>query len=314
MRMWTMNCGALCGILLAAGCAEHRPASVGASATTRATTRAATTRPAKTPVVAAGSVVRQNIAYVAGGSDKQTLDIYAPAGAKDAPVVIFVHGGEWFKGDKAEVSYKPRFLNDNGIILVSINYRLSGTDQHPAQADDVAAAVRWVHDHAASFGGSPDKLVLMGHSAGCHLVTLVGLDPRPLATVGMRPADLKGVISWSGGAFDLVAKVGQEGMYAKYIRLNFGASPEAWRDASPIAHVGDSKPMPRFLFASAGEGNPESRLLSEQMARLIKAAGGDARAVTLEGKEHYFADHEVGMPGDPTGEVLLRFVRVATSR
>ncbi len=154
----------------------------------------------------------------------------------------------------------------------------------------------------------------MGHSAGCHLVSLVGLDPRPLAEVGMKPTDLKAVVCWSGGAYDLIEKVRAGGMYAGYIRLNFGESESAWRDASPSAHVGESKPMPRFLFASAGAGNASSRVAAERMIELIRAAGGDAQGAMLEGKAHFEANHELGMPGDSTGATLLKFVREACAK
>jgi len=223
-------------------------------------------------------------------------------------VVVYVHGGEWTKGDKSEVSYKPRFFNEHGVVFVSVNYRLSGTAKHPAQVDDVASAVRWVRDHAGEIGGDPRRLVLMGHSAGCHLVTLVGLDPRPLAKVNLKPSDLCAVVSWSGGAFDLVGKVRSGGMYAGYIRLNFGEDEGAWRDASPIAHAGEVRPTVRFLLASAENGNPASRVISEQMVSLIRQAGGNAQAVLLSGKTHFTANHEVGMAGDKTGEILLRFI------
>ncbi|MEZ5975203.1 MAG: alpha/beta hydrolase [Planctomycetota bacterium] len=126
--------------------------------------------------------------------------MYSPRDAHDAPVVVYVHRGEWIKGDKPEVSFKPKLLNESGTVLVSVNYRLSEEAQHPAQVDDVAAAVRWVYDHIADYGGSPERIVLMGHSAGCHIASMVGLDPRPLAKVGLTPGVLRGVVCWSGGA------------------------------------------------------------------------------------------------------------------
>ncbi len=261
-----------------------------------------------TPVIADGSVVKRDIPYVPGGASQQTLDLYAPKSAKEVPVVIFVHGGEWTKGDKSEVSYKPKFFNENGIVFVSVNYRLSGTAQHPAQVNDVAAAIRWLRDHVVKYGGDPRKLVLMGHSAGCHLVTFVGLDPAPLASVQMRPADLLAVVSWSGGAFDLVEKVKSGGMYADYIRKNFGSDRQSWHDASPIFHIGDSKPMPPFLFASAENGNPESRVASERMAMIIRLAGGQAETSRLSGRDHTTANHLIGAPGDKTGAILLQFI------
>jgi acetyl esterase/lipase len=270
-----------------------------------------TTRPSQAAVLALGSVARLDVPYVDHPAQMQKLDIYAPAGAKAAPVVLYVHGGEWARGDKSLVSYKPRFLNENGVVFVSMNYRLSGTDPHPAQVNDVAAALLWVRGHIAAYGGDPHRIVLVGHSAGCHIVTLVGLDPRPLATVGLKPDDLAGVVSWSGGAFDLVKKVAEAGMYAKYIRLNFGAAEAGWHDASPVAHVGDTKVMPPFLIVSAGDENPHSVLASQDLATQIRAAGGSAKTVLLPGKTHFSADHEVGMPGDSSGQALLDFIRSA---
>lgn len=272
-------------------------------------------RPPRVPIVAVGSDIHWNIPYVENATEQQMLDVYSPAKAKGAPVVIYAHRGEWAKGDKSEVCYKPKFLNENGVVFVSVNYRLSGVAMHPAQVNDVAAAVRWVHDHIAGYGGDPNKMVLMGHSAGCHIVTFVGLDPRPLATVDLKPGDLAGVISWSGGAFDLPAKVAAGGMYKDYIRKNFGEEEAGWRDASPIAHIGDAKPMPRFMFVSAGDGHASSMALSDKMAELIREKGGNAKAITLPGKTHFTADYECGMPGDSgnTGDILLRFVREATA-
>jgi len=266
-------------------------------------------RPDMTAIVAKGSRVHREVAYVEHAAAQQKLDIYAPPGGRQMPVVMFVHGGEWTKGDKSEVSYKPRLLNENGIIFVSINYRLSGVAKHPAQAEDVAAAVRWTRDHIADYDGDPARLFLMGHSAGCHLVTLVGLDRRPLDKVGMKPADLRGVISWSGGAFDLVEKVRDGGMYADYIRTNFGPDEKTWRDASPMTHIGDARPMPRFLFASAENDKPASREASRRMVTMIHDAGGDSAGALLPGKNHTTANHEIGAPGDKSAEVLLNFVR-----
>src|SRR5437016_4010987 len=75
-------------------------------------------RPSQAAVPAKNTVAKLGVYY--GSDDKQKLDIYAPKDAKKAPVVIFVHGGEWTKGDKADVSYKPKFLNENGIVFISI--------------------------------------------------------------------------------------------------------------------------------------------------------------------------------------------------
>ena len=265
--------------------------------------------PSQAAVLAENTVFRANVCY--GTDEKQQLDVYSPRGAVGSPVVVFIHGGEWTRHDKADVSYKPKFLNQNGIVLVSVNYRLSPAATHPAHVSDVAAAVRWVSDHAAEIGASPRKIIVMGHSAGCHLATLLALDPRYLAAVGLRPVDLGGVVAWSGGAYDLVEKVKAGGTYGPYIRKAFGDSEAAWRDASPVAHVGDARPLPPFLFLSVERGNP-SHQASERMAGLIRDAKGQAESRVIEGRTHFIVNHLLGAPGDTTGAILLEFVRKVT--
>ncbi len=273
-------------------------------------------RPSQAAVLGKNTVTRLNQAY--GPDEKQRLDIYSPRDVKGAPVVVFVHGGEWTKGDKADVSYKPAFLNGNGIVLVSINYRLSPAVKHPAHGSDVAAALRWVREHAAEFGAAADKIVLLGHSAGCHLVTLTALDPRHLARVKMCPTDLRGVVAWSGGMYDLVDRVKGEGNYPKYIRQAFGDEEIAWRDASPVAHVGDAA-MPPFLFSYVEQKRPETEkktapamLPAQQLAALIRKAKGQAEVRLLPDRTHFTANHLLGAPDDTTGQILVEFVRKVT--
>ncbi len=266
-------------------------------------------RPSQDAVLAANTALTANVSF--GDDELQRLDVYARTGVAGAPIVLFVHGGEWTRHDKAAVSFKPKFFNEHGIVFVSTNYRLSPAATHPAHVSDVAVAIGWVHKHAKEFGGDPKKIVLMGHSAGCHLVTLVALDPRYLAKVDLRPADLAGVVAWSGGAFDLVDKVAQGGAYADYIQKAFGESPEVWRDASPVAHVDHVKAGPRFLFVSIEPGNA-SHQAAERLAKLIVAHDGRATSALIEGRDHFGANHLLGSPDDTTGAVFLAFVNEAT--
>jgi arylformamidase len=281
------------------------------------TTKPATqpsTRPSQAAVTLPGSLIMLDVAYVDQPTPLQTLDVYAPSDAKGAPVVVFVHGGEWAKGDKSNVSVKPKFFNSNGVIFISLNYRLSGTDRHPAQVDDISSALRWTRDNIEKFGGDRKKILLMGHSAGCHMVTLVGLDAQYLAKVGMKPSDLAGVISWSGGAFDLPEKVAQGGMYADFIHQNFGDDTADWKAASPMHHIADGKPQTAFLFASAEQGNPASKVATDKMVSLITAAGGSAQNIMLQGKTHFTAIHEMGMKDDVTGYQFMQFMNAATAK
>jgi acetyl esterase/lipase len=266
-------------------------------------------KPDMTPVLGPDTVAKRDIPF--GTDPAQKLDVYSPKGAKGLPVVVYVHGGEWTKGDKAEVSFKPKFLTESEVVFVSTNYRLYPAAKHPAHAADVAAAVRWTVDHVAEHGGDPKKVVLMGHSAGCHLVTLVGLDPKYLAAVKLTPADLRGVVAWSGGAYDLMEKVAQGGSYKEHIGNAFGPDEATWRDASPVTHAKNGGAAPPFLFASYEQGNPANQA-AERLAGLIRGAKGKAEVVVLEGRTHTTANHLLGAPDDKTGVVLLRFVREAT--
>lgn len=259
-------------------------------------------------IVSTRTETHKDVAF--GPEALQKLDIYAPAGGKKAPTVIFVHGGEWTKHDKKTVHYKPKAFNDMGVIFVSTNYRLSPQATHPAQVLDVAAAIAWVHNNIARYGGDPDNIFIMGHSAGCHLVTLVSLDPRYLQAVGLRPANLRGVIAWSGGAYDLVQlvkKSSNAGSYGGYILKVFGEKEEQWQDASPISHIGDSKVLPAYLFASVIPGS--SYDISQKMTKLINATGvTGATSVMLEGKSHQTASTELGAPGDNSFPIIQEFI------
>lgn len=271
-------------------------------------------KPAKAPrveppvLLAPTTIVMKDIAFVPNPDPAQKLDVYTPAGVHDAPIIVYVHRGEWARGDKSEVAAKPRFFNEHGVIFISTNYRLSGVAHHPAQVRDVSSALKWAFDHAQQIGGDPHRIYLMGHSAGCHIVTLVGLDPRWLAEVGLKPTDLAGVVSWSGGAYDLNAKVAENGMYARYIRIDFGTDPAQWRDASPMNHVTDAKKLPPFFFASAEHDHDTSIHLTQKLAQKIRDAGGTAQFSLLLGKTHRTANNDVGEPGDDTGDQILQFM------
>lgn len=278
-----------------------------------ATTQAATSRPAQTPVLADDTVEHKDVAY--GGPDAvlNVLDIYAPAKADKAPVLLFVHGGEWTKGDKREISCKPKFFNEHGVVFVSMNYRLAPKDKHPAQVDDVAAAIAWAKANIGKYGGDPNKIVIMGHSAGCHLVTLATLDPAPLAKVKLKPSDVRGVAAWSGGMYDLADRFKGGGSYPPYIKATFGESEEAPKAASPVTYTKNAKGGPVFLFASTDEERSKtSREAAEAMVEAVNKAGGTAKAAVLAGKSHFGANHELGAEGDKTGPMLLEFIRSVT--
>ena len=142
--------------------------------------------------------------FAYGADPKQRLDLVKPAGGAKAPVLLFVHGGGWSIGDKAHAAGgKARWANSNGWAFASANYRLVPQATVESQAADVASAIAWLRANAASQGLDPDRIVLMGHSAGAHLAALVGTDPRYLRAAGVPIDAVRGVVLLDGAGYDV---------------------------------------------------------------------------------------------------------------
>ncbi|WP_232793164.1 alpha/beta hydrolase [Caulobacter hibisci] len=180
-----------------------------------------------------------------GAAKGQDLDVYIPPGAQDAPVIIMVHGGAWKVGDKANVGLienKLKYWLPKGYVFVSVNYRMLPEAMADAQAGDVAQAVRWVQAHAAAWGASDRRIVLMGHSAGAHLVALLSSKPdmvgKPWAgTVVLDSAAMK------------VSTV-MDGRHPRFYDEAFGADPAAWAKVSPMDQWTPAA-VPMFVVCSS---------------------------------------------------------------
>lgn len=120
----------------------------------------------------AGAVVHRNIAYVAGGHERQKLDLYLPPGAGPWPLIVWIHGGAFRMGSKEDhVSLE---MLEQGYAIASLNYRLSQHARFPAQIEDCKAAVRWLRAHADTYGIDPSHFASWGESAGGHLAAMLG--------------------------------------------------------------------------------------------------------------------------------------------
>jgi len=137
-----------------------------------------------------------NLAYC--DDARQTLDVYAPKRPERRPVVIFFYGGTWSAGKKSDYAFVGAALAERGYVTVIPDYRLYPEVKFPTFVEDGARAVAWVQQHARDFGGDPDRLVLMGHSAGAHIAALLALNSSYLAVAGVRPHSVAGLIGLSG--------------------------------------------------------------------------------------------------------------------
>ena len=127
--------------------------------------------------------------------------MFLPENKKDYPVVVLVHGGGWFIGDNRSAglySSVGQFLASQGVGVVLPNYRLWPAVKHPEHAKDVARAVAWTRAHIGKYGGDAQRLFLMGHSAGAHLVALLATDESYLQAEHMKTTDIKGIVAVSG--------------------------------------------------------------------------------------------------------------------
>ncbi|MCL4201674.1 MAG: alpha/beta hydrolase fold domain-containing protein [Pirellulaceae bacterium] len=239
-----------------------------------------------------------------------SLDLHAPRGAKAAPVVIFVHGGYWKAGDKANKGHLPQFFCGRGVVFVTINYRLAPAAKHPALIQDVARAVAWVHDHIAEHGGDPSQIFLTGHSAGAHLVALLGTDAKRLGEQGKPLAILRGVIPLDSAAMDIRDVADKDRRPDSPYRAAFGENPAAWADASPIVHAASAKSLPPFQIVVAyGPAIANKKAGMDEFAATLRQNGTRAEVLDASSfREHQSLMTEFGEPDDPVSKAVLEFI------
>lgn len=236
------------------------------------------------------------------------LDVYTPATPGPHPVMVFIHGGSWSFGDKRMVGRKADFFTNAGYVFVSTNYRLSPAVQHPAHAEDCGQAVAWVHKHIAEYGGDPDRVYIMGHSAGAHLVALISTDERYLKAGGCSLSAIRGTVSLDGAGFDIekTATSGELFAMSRYQRA-FGEARSAWLGASPITHVAAGKSIPPFLLVHAGN-RANSRDRAREMADALEKAGVKAEIFGDAAKNHLTINSDIGKDGDPATAAIMKFL------
>jgi arylformamidase len=237
-----------------------------------------------------------------------SLDVYAARKAKSAPVIVFFHGGSWQRGNKSAIGRKPLHFVPAGYVMVSATYRFRPEVTVAEMATDVARAVAWVKSNISQFGGDPERLILMGHSAGAHLVSLVGTNGHFLEQVGLSLTDIDSVISLDTGLYDVAAAFEHsKGGHAKMIRTVFPADPRDQATVSPIVHVGTGKAIPPFLVV-ASDGRPDLVYQAEPFTKALTAAGIVSSLYIGKDRTHISLNSELGGSGDPTTQAIMKFL------
>ncbi|MGH9719152.1 MAG: alpha/beta hydrolase [Bryobacteraceae bacterium] len=265
--------------------------------------------------------VERDIAYAEPKNQRQMLDVYPPAGEKNLPVVVWVHGGGWRAGDKTEVASKPLAFTRKGLVFVAVNYRFVPNVTMDTIARDIAKAVRWVHDHIAERGGDPQRIFLMGHSAGAQLAALVSTDDRFLKAVGLSLAILKGCVPVDGDTYDVPLQVATVAARRKSLGQpdpKFGyeekfGPPDRQRDLSAVRHVARNKGIPPFLILHVA-GHTDTTAQAHRLWSELREAGVPAKTFGAAGTDHVRLDRDLGVPGDPSTAELFNFVEAALKK
>ncbi len=246
----------------------------------------------------------KDISYCEGSAEdaaKHKLDIYLPKGqTNDAPVLFFVHGGAWKSGDRS--NYVPlgnRYARD-GVITVIPSYRLAPKHPHPAQIEDVAAAFAWTVRHIAEYGGDTNRIYAAGHSAGGHLVALLGLDGDYLAKYQLSPKALRGVLAWSG-VYNLTTGESQESV--------FGKEMQGRRAASPLFYV--KAGAPPFIVTYCQWDYFSLPGQAREFYQALRQAGVAAELLYVPRESHISEMLSVIRAKDPTVTTALRFMKQA---
>lgn len=273
-------------------------------------------------------VTRPNIAFAQRDGASLAGDLYLPKGLDKAPVIVAVHGGGWQGGSRAGYKYWGPFLARNGYALFSIDYRLGKPGTYPASAYDVKAAIQFVRAKAGELGLDPERIGLMGDSAGAHLAALVAIAPDQFATEyrgdpnAAVEANVKAVVGFYG-VYDMLAQWDhdqiarpRDQIAEKYL----GASPmqnrRVYFDASPLSYATIDRNRTRFLLVhGTADDVVDPTTQSKAFQTALNQAGIFVRRFVIPGAGHFWAsdpfEGETGGYGATAAPTILRFLQGA---
>jgi len=265
--------------------------------------------------------IKRDIPYADQADKLQSLDVYAKEGAQNQPVVVWIHGGGWQAGDKADMHTKPQAFLDKGFVFVSVNYRLLPAVDMGTIVRDVAKSVHWVSDHIAEYGGDPKRLLIMGHSAGAQLAALICTDDRYLKNEGLSLAIVKGCVPVDGDTYDvplIIATATERRRAAGQPEPKFGhrekfGTPEQHIDFSAVTHVTRDKGIPPFLLLHVAD-HPDTTAQAQRLGSVLKDAGVSVKLFGASDTNHVKLDADLGVAGDPATKELFEFTAMALGK
>lgn len=213
-----------------------------------------------------------------GGLPRQKLDIYRPRllSGNLLPVVLFFYGGSWDSGSKNDYLFVAEALTAQGYLTVIADYRLYPEVKFPQLMQDPALAFQWVKEHIAYYHGDPQRVFMMGHSAGAHLAVMLSLNAEYLAAVGLQPDAIAGTIGLAG-AYDFLP------LTSKRLKAIFAPAEQEWI-SQPI-HFANGQNPPLLLLTGTADDTVWPRN-SINLAHAVETKGGQVQLITYQGYDH----------------------------
>lgn len=269
--------------------------------------------------------VTRNVDYVGDGRHRHRLDVYRSRAnpPRQAPVLVYVHGGAWIVGDKREQGLPMLYeLASRGWVTVSVNYPLSPKATWPEHVVACKQALAWVHRHIAEYGGDPGFVAVSGGSAGGHLCALLALTPGdPAWQPGFEDADTSvaacvsfyGVYDFTGGGEDPRYADGLGRLLSRLVfKRRYDEDPDVYRAASPLWRVGPDAP-PFFVVHGANDTLVPVTEARRFVDRLRQVSAEPVLYAELPGTQHAF-DVLPSVRGAHTVAAVVRFLEGVRAR
>lgn len=257
------------------------------------------------------------LTFAYGPHERHRIDFWRAKGVNGpAPLLFFVHGGAWARGDKAlDTGYwKQTWVPSRGMALASISYRLVPSATVEDQAADCASALAALVARADELRFDPKRIVLLGHSAGAHLVTLLGTDASWLEAAGLSFANIAGVIGNDGASYDAPLQIAsiQPDWRGAFIDA-FGEEPHRQRRLSPISHTAAPN-APHFLLLHMPHRADGGIVQAHDLAHALGVNGSTSRVVEIPTQTAETGHHELnlllGKPGHAATVAVDEWLRL----
>jgi acetyl esterase/lipase len=263
--------------------------------------------------------IHENISYIPQSHNSRYLmDLFIPRGKKNFPTVIFVHGGYWTSQDKSYYRAITGLYSNIGIALakkgigaVITDYRINPEVKIDGELEDVLNSVKWTINNIAKYNGNPDKLVLSGHSAGGHMISLIGANPDLFKDAGIDGSKIKGYLPLSP-ILDLEKmKTDNDTEFNnKTTYPVFGKSAEILKKYSPVTYF--RKGIPPFMIIYGENDYPYLKAQDKTAVEMLKELGNATESVEIPGYKHEDMVLNVGKSEDKISQIMADFVYKVT--